>query len=207
MRDKGFTLIEMLVVISIISLLAIFLLPNVLGASERASQLADQKNLQEIYSNLRLYKDKRKHYPLHGGHKLLLGPWVDGIIEKSDLNRDRYFRPGTNDPYALSLRQTPLNELWVRYDDLSSSDTHYAGLNKKETIAIERAGTPIAGTDNELGRTWNDGTIHILMGDGTVKALMKVDLVEYGWPQDDNADYAYPVGPDSGHPLLQKLEY
>jgi prepilin-type N-terminal cleavage/methylation domain-containing protein len=210
MREKGFTLIEMLVVITIIGLLAVFLLPNVLGARESANQAADKKNLSEIYTFLQLYRDKKGHPPSHGGHRMLLAPWVEHIIDRTELNRDRYFtggKAGDDSYYRDEVKPRPLRELWNRFEDLSSSDTHYAGLAKTHSRAFSKPGTPLAATDNEGITIWNDGTIHVLMSDATVKSLLKSDLIEQGlWPADDPADFIFPVGPESPHELLKMLE-
>ena len=52
-------------------------------------------------------------------------------------------------------------------------------------------------------------TIMVMMSDGIVRRLNKdPDLIKHGWPEDeDDQDYVYPVGPDSPHPLLNKLEW
>ncbi len=60
---RGFTLVEILVVIGIISLLAALLFPAFAGVQERARQGACLANLQQIYLAVRLYKDDEREYP------------------------------------------------------------------------------------------------------------------------------------------------
>ena len=64
---RGFTLIEILVVIGIILLLAALLFPAFQGAQERAQQASCLSNLQQIYLAARLYKDDEREYPMSLG--------------------------------------------------------------------------------------------------------------------------------------------
>jgi prepilin-type N-terminal cleavage/methylation domain-containing protein len=205
--QRGFTLIEMMVVISIIGILMYFLLPGLIGATERANQMADQSNLSRgIFQAIRIYHDKHRNYPPGGGHKFLLGPWIDGDLERTEKNRDIFFTPGLADDYYTELKKKDLKDLWRRREELTSMDTHYAGRASKFYAGLREGKEAWAANDNEFGRAFADGTIHVLMGDGSVKALhRKDDLEPKGWPEDDD-DYTYPVGPESPHPLLQKLE-
>lgn len=60
---NGFTLIEVLVVISIIGILAAFILPNLTGIRGRASDAQAKNNLNQIKSALRLYYNDNQTYP------------------------------------------------------------------------------------------------------------------------------------------------
>lgn len=60
---RGFTLVEILVVLSIIAILAAILLPMLSRAQERARQTSCQTNLQQIYTAVRLYRDDENRYP------------------------------------------------------------------------------------------------------------------------------------------------
>lgn len=60
---NGFTLIEVLVVISIIGILAAFILPNLTGVRGRASDTQAKNNLNQLKSALRLYYNDNQTYP------------------------------------------------------------------------------------------------------------------------------------------------
>ena len=61
---RGFTLIEILIVIGIISLLVALLFPAFQGTRERSRQGSCLSNLQQIYLATRLYKDDEREYPM-----------------------------------------------------------------------------------------------------------------------------------------------
>ncbi len=63
MTKKGFTLVELLVAIGIIATLAAILLPNLMGARERARDAQKKQDLDSVKSALRLYYNDHGQYP------------------------------------------------------------------------------------------------------------------------------------------------
>ena len=61
--QDGYTLTEMLVVISIIGLIAAFLTPTLMGQLGRAKAKAAQLQLNNLASAVELYRDDVGHYP------------------------------------------------------------------------------------------------------------------------------------------------
>lgn len=62
-RQKGFTLIEIMVVVVIIGLLATLVLPRVLGRQEQAQIEKAKADIQALSSALKLYKLDNYNYP------------------------------------------------------------------------------------------------------------------------------------------------
>jgi general secretion pathway protein G len=67
MKKKGFTLIEILVVIGIIGLLAVFLVPNLLGAQDRAKEAAVKAVMHSLQLAVEAYNMENDSYPVARG--------------------------------------------------------------------------------------------------------------------------------------------
>ena len=64
---KGFTLVELLVTISIIATLTAILLPNFMGAREKAKDAQRIQDMGSIKNALRLYYNDKQSYPPGSG--------------------------------------------------------------------------------------------------------------------------------------------
>ncbi len=62
-KNKGFSLIELLVVISIIAIISAFAIPNFMGARDRAKDSAHIADMEAIKNSLRLYYNDHQSYP------------------------------------------------------------------------------------------------------------------------------------------------
>ncbi len=104
-RTKGFTLVEMLVVITIIGTLAAILLPAVQGAREAARSLQCRANLENLAAATDIYESAMTQYPGYqntlgatrtkGSWTMALLPHLDAgpvfdALTDSDPNNDRY---------------------------------------------------------------------------------------------------------------------
>lgn len=58
-KCRGFTLVEMLVVIAIVSLLAGLIMPALMGAKTKGKIAACNNNLRQIHTSIVMYKDER----------------------------------------------------------------------------------------------------------------------------------------------------
>lgn len=63
MKNNGFSLIELLVVISIIAIISAFTLPNFMGARDRAKDSARIADMEAVKNSLRLYYNDHQNYP------------------------------------------------------------------------------------------------------------------------------------------------
>ena len=109
-QSSGFTLIEVMVVVVILSILAVFVVPKIMDKPEQARKTQARQNIRIIESALNLYKLDNFQYPStdQGLEALVTKPtgspepknWnKDGYIERlpkdSWGNTYQYLNPGT----------------------------------------------------------------------------------------------------------------
>ncbi len=104
-EQRGFTLIELMVVVSIIALIATIIIPNFIHARQEAQVATSEANLKQIATSLELYYADKDDYP--AGTALAVTP--------IDL-----YGAATN-PY---LEQTPIDPV----DGQDYSYTHGGGV-------------------------------------------------------------------------------
>lgn len=181
-RSRGFTLIELMVVVALIALLSAALWPVLGHVEDSANALADKANLEIQYSWQRTYA--RKHHgmlPAAAGHAMVLAPWQAGIMDHTPENFDRFWTPGparNGDPRYQELYKLVLSERepWPRGASTTTLDTHYVGRARPHLMTREQGGKEAwMANDNEGRWSLRDGTIHVLFGSGTVR--------EYSYPQ------------------------
>jgi len=64
LHERGFTLIEVMIVVAIIALLAAIAIPNVLRGRTTANESASIGNLRALVSSLEMYRSVNNTYPL-----------------------------------------------------------------------------------------------------------------------------------------------
>lgn len=62
-RHRGFTLIEVMIVIVILGILAALIVPKVMGRPDEARGVAARQDIAAIMQALKLYKLDNRHYP------------------------------------------------------------------------------------------------------------------------------------------------
>jgi general secretion pathway protein G len=108
-NNRGFTLIELMVVIIILGILAMWVAPKIMSRPEQAKQVKTQLDIQNLETALKLYKLDNGSYPSteQGLQALVEMPetgnvpkkWKDGgYLEKSRVPKD----PWGNDFVYLS---------------------------------------------------------------------------------------------------------
>ncbi len=117
-KRGGFTLIELMVVIVILSILAVYVAPKLVGREEQAKQVKARVDIQGLETALKLYKLDNGMYPTtdQGLEALVEAPesgkvpknWREGgYIEKSKISKDPwgneyiYLCPGSHDDYDI----------------------------------------------------------------------------------------------------------
>lgn len=117
-NNQGFTLIELMVVIVILSILAVYVAPKIMGRPDQAKQVKASVDIQSIETALRLYRLDNGFYPTtEQGLEALVAPPTTGRIPKNFreggyLERNRvpsdpwgndyvYLSPGVHGEYDI----------------------------------------------------------------------------------------------------------
>ncbi|MFO7929982.1 MAG: type II secretion system major pseudopilin GspG [Desulfosalsimonas sp.] len=114
----GFTLIELMVVIVILSILAVYMMPRIMGRPEQARRMKAKVDIQSLETALKLYKLDNGRYPTteQGLEALVRKPdsgpdprdWREGgYVEKGRISKDpwgneyEYISPGNHGDYDI----------------------------------------------------------------------------------------------------------
>ena len=93
-RQRGFTLLEIMVVIVILGILASLVVPNLMGNKEKADRQKVVSDLVALEGALDMYKLDNSRYPW-GNEYQLLSPGQHGAIDVFSVGPDGM--PDTND--------------------------------------------------------------------------------------------------------------
>lgn len=115
-RQRGFTLIEIMVVMVILGLLVAVVAPNIMGRSDQAKVTIARTQISNIANALDLYRLDNGHYPSTQQGLEALSQRPTGTPEPRNWNPDGYLKnvpedpwgsqyqyvsPGSNGPYDL----------------------------------------------------------------------------------------------------------
>jgi general secretion pathway protein G len=137
-RKKGFTLLELLIVISIIAILAATLIPNFIGFDADARLASTKTNLNTLRTRLSLFRAKEGRYP----------------AEFMELAEVTYNDAGVEKPY---IEQIP-----VEFISSSAGDNHIDNLSSADPLPgdggwiylVDKAKV-IVDWDKELDNKWD----------------------------------------------------
>jgi len=114
LRQRAFTLVEMLLVITIIGILAALVVPKMMGRSEQARQAAARSDLSSIKTVLDAFEVDNGYYPKgkNGLNDLIQmprdarswhGPYLEAIPQDPWGNPYIYEFPGKHNPAGYDL--------------------------------------------------------------------------------------------------------
>ena len=104
MRDqRGFTFIEIMVVVAILAVLAAIVVPRIMGRTDEAKIIASKVQMRNIEGALKLYKLDTGRYPPteHGLEALVIKP-TSGKVPKN-WRKGGYLQAVPKDPWGTSF--------------------------------------------------------------------------------------------------------
>jgi general secretion pathway protein G len=109
--ENGFTLVEMLLVITIIGILAAMVIPKMVGRSEQARKTAVQADISSIKTALDAFEVDNGYYPKNlqdllqqpSNAKNWRGPYLDKFPQDPWANNYLYYYPGKHNSGSYDL--------------------------------------------------------------------------------------------------------
>lgn len=131
MKNKGFTVVELLIVIAIIAILLNFMVLSVKGFQSEARLSQVRADLRAIQVAIEAYYKNHDAYPAEINYQTILLNEVPRVLEENEVDP---FVPGGTTVYDYTL---------------SPDGTHYAifsiGINKDGTLEILNDGRAVPG--------------------------------------------------------------
>lgn len=99
-HPRGFTLIEIMVVVVIIGILGALFVPNMIGRGDQARRTAVENDLRSIGATLDMYRLDNAHYPSTTQGLAALVDKPDGYPEPRNYNPEGYAKRLPVDPWG-----------------------------------------------------------------------------------------------------------
>ena len=203
-RRRGFTLIELMAVMLIISILMVYLVPKIPEWIDRAEVTACKKNLQEIYTGLNLYQMKHERIPSDPGARFFAILVAKDVWENTPASAKKLTCPGVDVGALPGIADKEPTEWFIDLELVDGDCTAYAGRDTKEypLRKLQIGKEPLVCDDNDGGKNHRT-TTNVLYGDGSVGSFELADEREKGniLPEEE----IVVVGPESKNEVLRKF--
>lgn len=122
-RSRGFTLIEIMVVVVILGILGALIVPNIIGRPDEARVTAAKSDIQAVSNALELYRLDNGHYPS-----------TDQGLEALVNEPSGYPEPRNWDPegYLKNVPVDPWGEPYMYINEGRNYDIYSFGADRKE---------------------------------------------------------------------------
>ncbi|MFP6808507.1 MAG: type II secretion system major pseudopilin GspG [Pseudomonadales bacterium] len=122
-RTKGFTLIEIMVVVVILGILGAVIVPNIIGRPDEARVTAARADIQQIGNALELYRLDNSVYPSSD-------QGLDALVEEpSGFPEPRRWNP---QGYLKKLPVDPWGEPYIYFNEDRSVEIYSFGADRKD---------------------------------------------------------------------------
>lgn len=210
---RGFTLLEMMVVIVIIGILSTYLVVNAPQWFDKANATASERNMQRLYQFLTDYRQNNNmSWPTDNGQRFFIRPWKDGLVEKTEQQALAFFSPAYTyedcaqdmgvDPKAVSIVEYVSN-----WDAIGPGYTSYAGFNgssdKDARLMLKRNPGSVAIVSDAL-MVHRFGVIY-MTGDGATHRLLGTEIAEQTGLNLDDQETIFRPGSGCGVKVLETV--
>ena len=140
--QKGFTLIELMIVIAIIAIIAAIAIPNLLEARKGANESAAISSLRTLVTTQALFRDTDKNANTSPDYGSLAQLYAHGRLIDSQL------QTGTKQGYTFTITTTDTGFSWCGYADPQTANTGTRHFFVDETGVIRYTVNAQAGVDD-----------------------------------------------------------